>query len=163
MAFWSVVQTYAMREASVAIKLVRDGFETYCPRIREIGPDGRGRNVPLFPGYLMVRVERVWYPILSTVGVIRLLRNGDEPCRLDDSVVTKLVGAEVKGLVRLPKPRGLQPGDQVKITRGTFRDHIGIFEGMRGRQRSLVLLALLGRQVTVEISSDDMTPIQVQT
>jgi transcription antitermination factor NusG len=159
MAFWSVVQTYAMREASVAIKLVRDGFETYLPKIREIGPDGRGRNVPLFPGYVFVQIERIWYPVLSCVGVIRLLRNGDEPCRLDDSIVTKLHGAEVKGLVRLPKPRGLQPGDQVKITRGMFRDHIGIFEGMKGRQRTLVLLALLGRQVTVEIPSDDVMPV----
>jgi transcriptional antiterminator RfaH len=159
MAYWSVVQCYAMRESNVAEKLDRDGFDCYVPKIRETGSDGRSRVVPLFIGYTFVRIERAWWPILSTVGVIRILRNGDEPCRLDDSVVNKLHGAEVKGLVRLPKPRGLQPGDQVKITRGTFRDHIGIFEGMKGRQRTLVLLALLGRHVQVEIPSEDVTPL----
>jgi transcriptional antiterminator RfaH len=159
MAFWSVVQTYAMREALVARNLLREGFESYLPRIREIGRDGRGRTVPLFPGYLFVQVERLWYPILSTVGVIRILRIGDEPARLDDRIVTKLVGQEVKGLVRLPKPRGLQIGDQVKVLRGTFKDHIGIFDGMRGHQRSLVLLALLGGHVRVEIASEDVQPI----
>jgi len=159
MAFWSVVQTYAMREAVVAKNLLREGFDSYLPRIRELGRDGRARNVPLFPGYLFVQIERLWYPILSTVGVIRILRIGDEPAKLDERVVTKLVGQEVKGIVRLPKPRGLQIGDQVRVLRGTFKDHVGIFDGMRGHQRSLVLLGLLGAHVRVEIASEDVQPI----
>ena len=151
--FWSIVQTYSQRETTTNQNLSRRGFETYLPKIRE-----QRRLTPLFPGYLFVRIFISWYPILSTTGVLRLLRTGDEPCRVDDALVARIRKQEVRGVVRLPKT-GLKQGDSVKIVRGSFKDHIGIYDGMHGKARSKILLELLGREVPIDLPIEDFQPI----
>src|SRR5262245_11810504 len=157
---WGIVQTHANREAIAAAELARKGFENYLPRIAVTSRRGTRRPVPLFPGYLFVRIVTVWYPVISTVGVLRLLRNGErEPARIDDAIVRDIRSREVRGIVRLPKRIAI--GDQVKIIRGSFRDHVAVYEGMSGKERQRVLLELLGRQVRVELDPDDFVALNV--
>lgn len=156
--FWAVAQCQTQREDIAALFLGQRGFETYLPKIKE-----RRRETPLFPGYLFVQIHTFWYPILSTVGVLRLLRIGDIPCRVPDNVVTKIQKQTdpKSGLVRLPKPRGLELGDQVRIVRGSFLGHVGVFDGMHGKDRSRILLELLGRKVSIDCDRADFCPIPV--
>ena len=157
MSFWSVAQVYAQRESSAAMHLKQRGFETYLPVTKQ-----EARVCPLFPSYLFIRIELAWYDILSSPGIIRLLRNGDSPCEVPEMVLTKIHRqTDHRGLVRLPKRRGLEPGDRVRMTGGPFRDHIGIYDGMRGSERSRVLLELLGRKATIECARGDFTPLPV--
>jgi len=154
MSYWAIVQTHSQREELAAAGLERKGFGIYLPRIK-LGM--RRQLVPLFPNYLFVRIHAIWYPVLSTVGVIRLLRNGErEPSRIDEAIVREIRAREVRGVVRLP--RRIVPGDRVRIVRGSFRDHIGVYEGMSGKEREHVLLELLGRKVRIEMNTDDFTP-----
>jgi transcriptional antiterminator RfaH len=159
MIYWGIAQCQSQREAIAADHLERRGFKCYLPRIKitvHHANHAVRRTVPLFPGYLFIRITPThWYQILSTVGVIRLLRNGDaEPSRIEDKIVEKIQAREIRGIVKLPKR--LQPGDKVRILRGTFRDFIGIYDGMSGKERERVLLELLGRKVPIEISPDDL-------
>jgi len=156
MAFWSVCQTQTQREDVAAMFLGQRGYETYLPRIKE-----RRHERPLFAGYIFVRIHLSWWPILSTVGVIRLLRNGDEPCRLNDDIVTKIQAQTdpKSGLVRLPKKRGLERGDRVRMVRGSFLGHIGLYDGQSGKDRQRVLLDLLGRQVPIDCVLADFSPL----
>jgi len=58
----------------------------------------------------------------------------------------------------LPEKRGLQPGDRVRIVGGPLTGLTGLHDGLRGQDRVLVLLEMLGRvelrlaQVAAEIS-----------
>jgi hypothetical protein len=44
---------------------------------------------------------------------------------------------------------------------GSFRDHIGIYEGQNGKDRERVLLELLGRKVAVECKRADFSPLPI--
>src|SRR5262245_52974356 len=124
MSYWAIVQTHSMRESVAAYHLARRGYGTYLPQIAEERADVAPRRqlVPLFPSYLFVRIKTVWYPVLSTVGVMRLLRNGgNEPSRVDPALLEEIRAREVGGVVRIPV-RPLLPGDRVRILRGSFRD-----------------------------------------
>ena len=157
--YWGIAQTHSQREGAAAEHLERKGFEVYLPRIK-ISLKGQRRITPLFPGYLFVRINAAWYPILSCIGVMRLLRNGaQEPSRIEDKIVQDIQEREIRGIVKLPKR--LQPGDQVRILRGTFKDHIAIYDGMNGKERERVLLELLGRKVPVDIHPDDLAALNV--
>jgi transcriptional antiterminator RfaH len=89
LAPWIVVNTHPHKEASAISNLQNQGFNTYCPMLRKrVRHARRTTNVlrPLFPGYLFIEFadqSLSWRPILSTVGVRTVVRNGEEPCRLD--------------------------------------------------------------------------------
>jgi transcriptional antiterminator RfaH len=163
MGYWSIVQTHSQRERLAAEQLAQRGFHVYLPKIRittKLGGRRVHSLVPLFPSYLFLRIDRVWYPVLSTVGVLRVLRNADrEPARLDDEIINEIRGREVRGIIKLPKP--VRIGDRVRIVRGSFRDHVGVYEGMSGKERERVLLDLLGRKVPVELDPEDFVALNV--
>jgi transcriptional antiterminator RfaH len=150
MSYWTVAQTESQRERVAADHLERSGFEVYLPRIKN-----RKKKVePLFPCYLFVRIELHWHTINATIGVLRVLTVCDHPAILPDKVLEEIRAREnPHGFVRLPKAR---PGKQVRILRGSFADHVGIYEGASGKDRERVLLALLGRMVPVDVLPGDL-------
>jgi transcription elongation factor/antiterminator RfaH len=156
MMFWSVVQTETQRENVAAHFLQQGGFETYLPKIK-----AQQRIVPLFPAYLFVRVIDHWYDINNTIGVVQLLHAGDQPAKLKDKIVDSIKSRERGGIVKLPDPNRLRPGQQVRIKRGSFEGHCGIYQGMSGKQRERVLLELLGRSVPVDVATADVDPLQL--
>lgn len=155
MSFWAVAQTESQREHSVRIMLMRQGFETYCPRIRYCG-----RIIPLFPSYVFTRIgdDLHWYRIRWTFGIVKVLMNGEQPAKLGNEIIDNIREREVGGLVKLPRAPRLQRGQNVRIIAGSFRDKIGIYDGMSGRERDRILLSMLGRAVVVEISPKHLVP-----
>ena len=155
MSYWAVAQVESQREHAVRLLLMRAGFMTYLPRIKH-----RGRIQPLFPGYLFIRLIDRWYPVIWTVGVVRLLMSGDQPAKLPEDVVTQIRKREHGGFVKLPIQR-LRKGQKVRIVRGSFEGQIALYEGMSGKDRERVLLNLLGQSVPVELPSRDLEPLPV--
>jgi transcriptional antiterminator RfaH len=156
MSFWSVAQTEPQREPTAVRFLGDQGFETYLPVIK-----AKRRLVPLFPSYLFVRIELTWWAIGRTIGVLRVLQNGDRPAQLRDEVVMKIQAQEKNGIVKLPAPRPrFLVGDSVRVIAGSFADKIGVYDGMTGKERERVLLDLLGRKVPVELPKNAIEPYQ---
>lgn len=157
MSYWAVVQTESQREPFVRMMLMREGYETYLPRIRM-----RKRILPLFPSYLFVRIVDRWYPVKNTIGVSKVLLAGDQPAHVHDAIIVKIKHMEHGGIVRLPKPeKTLKPGAKVQIVRGHFQGHIGIYDGASGKERERVLLQLLGQSVPVNVPAADITPLRI--
>src|SRR5262245_18434520 len=150
MSYWAVVQCESQREHTARLLLMRARFETYMPRIKH-----RGRISLLFPTYLFVRVVDKFYPIMWTPGVVHLLMAGDQPAQLPEQVMTDIRKREVGGFIRLPKPMRLKPGARVRVLSGQFTGHVGLYDGMSGKERERVLLDLLGRSVRVELAPSD--------
>lgn len=154
MAYWSVAQTETRRENTAAQFLADQGYSTYLPKIRI----AHKRIVPLFPSYLFVRIVDRWWNVNKTIGIIGLLTAGDHPAQVRDGIVETIRAKERGGIVRLPPPQGLREGQQVRVLRGSFEGHIGLYQGMSGKDRERVLLDLLGRKVPVDFHKDDIQP-----
>jgi transcription elongation factor/antiterminator RfaH len=150
MAYW-VCQCETARENVASHFLSQQNYAVYLPRIKI-----RHRPAPLFPGYLFIAATDFWYPIKSTVGVIDLLMSGEHPAKLKDEIVNSIKAKEKNGVVKLPEPKRLKPGDRIRIKQGSFEGHFAVFEGMNGHDRSRVLLDLLGRKVVVVINKSDV-------
>jgi transcriptional antiterminator RfaH len=156
---WAVVQTESQREKVAAEFLKTGGFGVYLPRIMV-----KKRVLPLFPGYLFVQIVEQWWAVRWSVGVVRLLMNSEGmPARVPEQVVEGIQRREGSdGLVKLPKVRGLERGDRVRIIRGSFADRLAIFEGMNGDARVSVLLELMGRSVPVTLGRGDVIAVAVE-
>jgi transcription antitermination factor NusG len=151
-AYWACALTEVHRERTAVRFLTMAGYETYCPWL------GTKRSiVPLFPGYCFVLIaDRGWWAARWSIAVRSIVGTHiGEPARVPDSVIGGLRARERKGLIVLPEKPGLRRGDQVRITRGPMAERLAISEGMKGRERVEVLLALLGSVQRVELARRD--------
>jgi transcriptional antiterminator RfaH len=149
MSYWAAAQLQPQRDGLALHFLEQAGFETYAPRLRE-PRTVQGRRVVrtplLFPGYLFVLIELQWHRARWSPGVVRLIMDGAGPAVVPAAVIDGLKAREVGGLIELPKPPRLKPGDRVRVLHGPLAGHVGLYAGMKPRQRVEVLLALLGGQ-----------------
>jgi transcriptional antiterminator RfaH len=88
-----------------------------------------------------------WWP-----GVVRLVMEGIKPAVVPDTVVTLLKAREVNGLIELPPPPQFRRGDRVRVLHGPLAGQVGLFAGMKPRERVAVLLKLLGSSRRVELA-----------
>jgi transcriptional antiterminator RfaH len=140
------------------------GYVVYCPRVRVQRRPAPGHKrvdvaTALFPGYAFVAIELQWHTAHRTPGVLRLVLDGEKPAHVPDRVIDEIRRREVDGYVMLPKARGLQPGDKVRIEHGALAGQLGIFAGMKPRERVEVLLALLGSTRRVELPRASIRPV----
>ena len=140
MPYWCA-QTEGNREAVAERFLQMAGYSVYYPRILE-----RSRVRPLFPSYIFIAAALQWHKARWTVGVVRIVAgSGGEPAVIGDHVIDVIKKSEKDGLVVLPEPPRLRPGDPIRVTRGLLTGVLGLYAGQRGHERVAVLLAALGR------------------
>jgi len=158
---WYVVQTQVNCEAKAAENLRRQGYQTYLPRYLKRRRHARKVDLvakPLFPRYMFVSIDTAsqrWRSMQSTIGVSRLVTNGDEPAVVPEGVIGALRAREdVKGFVTLDAAPAFAPGDKVRVLSGAFMDNAGLFNGMADHDRVSILLEMLGRKVRVVLDAD---------
>jgi transcriptional antiterminator RfaH len=141
--------------------LNRQGFQIYFPRYLKRRRHARRIETvaaPLFPRYLFVAIDlniHRWRSICSTVGVSRLVCNGDDPTPVPEGVVETLRTREdAGGFIKLDCRPRFCAGDRVRVLDGAFSSCLGLFEGMAERERIAILLDLLGRKVRVVLDAD---------
>jgi transcriptional antiterminator RfaH len=156
---WYVVNTKRHQEARAELNLRRQGFRVWLPRFRKACRRARKLDtviVPLFPSYMFVRLDSEaerWRSINSTLGVVRLLCNGDIPQAVPDGLIDDIMQrCDANGLVE-PSPRRFAVGQALRVVAGPFADLQGICEGMSGRDRVILLLSILGREVRATVPS----------
>jgi transcriptional antiterminator RfaH len=153
---WYVVQTHPHAENKAVQHLERQGYRTYLPRYLKRRRHARRIETvaaPLFPRYLFVAVDLAsqrWRSIQSTIGVTRLVLNGEAPATIADGIVDGLRRRETaEGFVRLDQRPNFAPGTPVRVLDGVFSACVGLFDGLTDGQRVAILLDLLGRKVRV--------------
>jgi transcriptional antiterminator RfaH len=158
---WYVVETHARAEARALDQLRRQGYAAYLPRYRRRRRHARRTDTvaaPLFPGYLFLRMdvaETRWRAIRSTIGVRRLVAEGEAPLAVPVGVVEDIRGREDgEGLIPVAPAAPFQPGESVRVVAGALRDQVGWFQRLADRERVVVLLSLLGRPHAVPVPLD---------
>jgi transcription antitermination factor NusG len=111
--------------------------------------DIRHRIVPMFPGYLFVRIALglQFYDVVWAPGVGQFVGSQGVPTPLEDGVIDFLKSnADADGLLRA-RPT-LVVGQDVEITRGPFAGIVGIIQRPpNAKGRIKVLMRLLNRRV----------------
>jgi len=165
MTAWYVVHTHANAEAKALAHLTRQGYEVYLPRQRRWRRHARRRETvlrPLFPRYLFVALnllEMPWRPILSTVGVSGLVRQGDRPAPVPPGIVEEIRAQERRhAFDQTCYARSLRPGDPIRVMTGPFADLMGKFCELADRERVFVLLDILGREVRTRLTVESVAP-----
>jgi len=161
---WAVVNTHPHREQVALEHLSRQKFDAYCPMIRK-----RQRQAhrfvdvlrPLFPSYVFVRVapkRDQWRPVLSTFGVRKLVRFGDQLGLIEDDFIENLRAREADGIVARPESP-FKVGQDVHIQSGPFDGLVAKILAIDERDRMIVLLEMMRRQVHVQLRSDQLSVI----
>jgi len=106
--YWYLVYTNYRREKKVMEHLERKGFETFLPVVeRQSQKNPQERiTVPLFPCYLLVRVEMnasTYLKILKADGVVGFFRNNARPVIIPDEQVNDI--KNVKDINHFPNSK----------------------------------------------------------
>jgi transcriptional antiterminator RfaH len=163
MKSWCAVYTQAHAEAKAMANLQNQGFEVYLPQCRKRRKHARKVEeikAPLFPRYLFVGMDlelTSWRAINSTVGVVYLVCRGERPLPLPFGTVEALQAREDgTGCIQFSATDRLCRGDPVSILTGPLAELVGTFDGVDDNERVTVMLGLLGREVKVHVTAQDI-------
>ena len=159
---WYCIRTHMKREHIAAAHLRQlPGVEVFNPQLRLLRCTRRGRfcnNESLFPNYLFARfdLELMLEKVSCTSAVKFVLRFGGRLPEIPDNVIgeLKLQLVEVSSQILTDAP---VEGEEVEIATGAF---IGtkalVTHVLPAKQRVRILLEVMGRSVTTELSLDSV-------
>lgn len=154
---WYLVYTKPRQEEVAQTNLVRQGYGVYLPLVQESRKRQGRRTVmvePLFPRYLFIHLDTHtdnWGPIRSTLGVASLVRFGQEPANLPDELIDFLKVREGDAGLHEWAELSYRAGDKVRVAEGAFHGYEGILLARNSRERVIVLLDILGRQIRTRV------------
>lgn len=153
---WYLVYTKPRQEAVAKTNLERQGYVIYLPMARH-SRRRLGKYVEtveaLFPRYLFIHLDQHtdnWRPIRSTLGVTTLVHFGMEPAPVPGGLV-EAIQARDDGGVQILSNAEYRPGDPLRIVEGPMMGYEGLFVAKSGRDRVIMLLELIDKQVRVEV------------
>ncbi len=156
---WYVVSTQPHQEMRAETNLRRQAYEAWVPHLlRERRHARRVETVkaPLFPGYLFIALDpmaQAWRAINNTFGVRRILCHGEFPRPIERGFVETLQDAtDASGVVALPDPQRLAPGQPLRLLTGPFANSVGTLLRLADKDRVALLLSIFGREVQVTVS-----------
>ncbi len=163
---WFALQTRARHEKRVHNQLEKAGLESFpavAPVEREWSDRTRRVRMPLFPGYIFVKVALGEVAqVLRWPGAVDLVRSQGVPVpvrREEMEAVRRLVAgvAETGGL---PEPASyLSPGQRVQVVDGPFQGLEGILLEVRGGPRVSVRFDALRQAKAVKVSRELLAPL----
>jgi transcription antitermination factor NusG len=161
---WYAAHTRANHEKRVADQLGRRAVEYFLPLYESVRKwaDRRKRlEVPLFPGYIFVRLplqERL--RVLEISSVARLVGFNNVPTALPDDEMEAMRNGLTGQLRVVPHPY-LKVGCRVRIIRGPLENCEGILLRNKGDFRVVLSVDLIMRSVAVEVGAEDIVPVSV--
>lgn len=153
---WAVVMTKPNCENIADTNLRQQGYQSYCPRFKQIRLDKTVLIRPLFPRYLFTYILDQWYSIRGTYGVSYLLMGEDGPVMVAPAIIDEIKSREEHGYVVLHQKEKFKTGAMVKATDGPLVGKLLIYEGMTTRDRVKVLISMLGREVPAVIDEKSL-------
>jgi transcription antitermination factor NusG len=159
---WYAAYTRSHHEKCVAEQLQTRTVEHFLPLYETMRKwkDRRKRmKLPLFPGYIFVRIalqERL--RVLVVPGVVRLVGFDNQPAALPDNEIEALRSVMGRGLRSEPHPY-LTVGRKVRIARGALQGMEGVLVRKKGRVRLVLSIDLIRQSAMIEVGSADVGPI----
>ena len=161
---WYVVRTNPRSERLAAASLEREGMEHFFPKVRVPEVGGAGREVPLFPGYLFLRLDTEslrWLSVDRLPGILGWVQLGNELPSVPDVVIGELADKVAEINVTGGLWKRFQPGEIVRVVTGKVDSLARVLDGPETPEsRVRVLLDFMGREVSAQVSVGDIQPVQ---
>jgi transcription antitermination factor NusG len=158
---WYAAYTCANHERRVAIELGARDLEHFLPLYSSVRrwKDRRvNLDLPLFPGYIFVRLALRDRPrVVQIPSVVHLVGFGGLPAALPDTEMEIMRSGLSQGLRAEPHPF-LTVGRSVRIIGGPFAGLEGVLKRKKGNLRVIVSLDLIHRSVAVDVDAADVRP-----
>jgi|HubBroStandDraft_2_1064218.scaffolds.fasta_scaffold118617_2 transcription antitermination factor NusG len=159
---WFTVYTCANHEKTVAKRLDARSVEHFLPIYTSVArwKDRRVKlDLPLFPGYLFVRLEAgERLHVLEVPGVVRLVGFNGQPYPVPDAEIESLRAGIQNDLRFVPHPY-LNVGSRVRVKRGPLEGIEGILLRRKNVYRVVLSLHLIARSAAVEVDAADIERI----
>ena len=160
---WFAAYVRSRHESRVAQHLADRDVELFLPQYtskRRWSDRQVNLPMPLFPGYLFVRIpvdDRT--RVLTTPGVIMLVGAGGQPQALADAEIEQLKMAVKNG--NDPQPHGfIKIGERVTVTQGPLAGYEGFLVRDKGNHRVVLTMDLIKRSMSVEVDVDWIVPAE---
>jgi transcription antitermination factor NusG len=158
---WYAAYTSANHEKRVVLQLMQRSVEHFLPlydSVRRWKDRKVHLQMPLFPGYVFVRVAlRDRSQVLQVPGVAKLVGFNGMPTALPEAEMEALRTGLAGGVRAEPHPF-LAVGRRVRITAGPFAGLEGILKRKKSSLRVVVSLELIQRAVAVDVDAADVRP-----
>ena len=163
---WYAGYTAARHEKRVAQHFAERGVEHFLPLYESIHRWNNGRHrvqLPLFPGYIFVRIAlRDRLRVIEVPGFVRLVGFSGLPCPLPEADINKMMQALNKGVLAEPYPY-LTAGTRVEIQNGPLQGMTGILRRRQNKCRVVISVDLIMRSMVVEVEASDVIPVRKAT
>ena len=152
---WFVLYTRPKNEKKVTEKLLKLGFDAYCPMVTQIKQwSDRKKKIemPLISSYVFINIEENQRSAVFEVhGVVRYLFWLGKAAIIREEEINVLKSS-LQGIMATVEIAALKPGDQMHITQGPFKGKEGIVQQVEKNQIQLILkeLGILIRLKKVE-------------
>jgi len=156
-AKWYAVHTRSRFEMKVFDGFSGKSIEAFVPKIQVMSRRKDRRKkilIPLLPGYVFVHFDmtpEVYWDIIKTTGVVRMVSFRGEPVPAKDEEIASLMILD--GTDRTVQNRTyINKGDRVTIMEGPLKGLVGFYLRHKGQSRKVVVsVELLQRSLAVEI------------
>ena len=161
---WFAVWTRSRQEKAAASVLDSLGVPHFLPlksELRQWSDRKRNVTVPLFSGYLFVRVNLFRdsrLQILKTPGIVGFVGNNTGPLPIPDQQIDDIravLAQEVEYSV-LPY---LEEGDLVRVIRGALTGVEGRLIRTNSASRLMISIEMIHKSLAVSVSRQDVEPV----
>lgn len=163
---WFALYTTSRHEKRIAQHLSQREIEHYLPLYQADRKWRDGSRVtldlPLFPGYIFVRIQRSQrVSVLSIPGALAVVGGtGGEPAPLPDSAIDALrVGLQQHHIE--PHPL-LRVGQFARIRSGAFAGMEGVIVRKKSGFRVVLTLEQVMQSVAIELAEEDVEPLPLE-
>ncbi len=160
---WYAAHTNSRHEKKVSGQLHGRGVEHFLPLYEAVH---RWNNrscrvqIPLFPGYLFVRIRtQDKLLVLTTPGVVRLVGPSGHPSPLLDAEIDQIRAYLDMRLPAEPYPY-LNSGEHVRIVAGPLAGHEGILIRRNGDLRVVISLDQIMRSIVLNVPITDVELVE---
>lgn len=160
---WFAAYTQPNHEKTIARQLTERAISHYLPLYESVRQwkDRKVRlEMPLFPGYVFVRIciqKRL--SVIQVPSIIRLVGFGSEPAAIPEPELAAIRTC-LDHNCRMEPHRLLQVGQRARVTRGALAGIEGILLRRKGIARLVLSVGLIMRAVAVEVEISDVEPVR---
>jgi len=159
---WYAVYTHPRAEKVVASHLAQRDIENFLPLYSKVSRWKNGMKMhlelPLFPGYLFVKIplaDRL--RVLQTPSVATLVGAGTRPIAVPEQEI-EILRAQLSRVAAIPHPY-MSIGDRVRVVSGPLQGLEGFLIQKKNEDRFILSMDLIMQSMSVEIDTCDIEPI----
>ncbi len=158
---WYLLVTKSRHEKKSNLLLNKNGFETYLPIIKQLTQWSDRKKLvekPLFSGYIFVKFsQRERFNVINTDGISYIIKFENKDYIIDENLINgvkEYLSTETSPTII--NSSEIKLGENVLIKNGPFSGIEGIVSKIKGKNRLLISLEIIGKAIVIDTLGDNI-------